>query len=149
MAPARPRSGPMRRSVDRSVPARDRRPEDRAAFALAQHYADLIDRAEDVAAYAALILDGASEGTLELDPFERGYVQKLARLVEAQTVAAELGPKLLAALQQLHLTTAARARAVNGKAADDDPDEAALLRIATARPGARVDDPPPVDPAAS
>ncbi|HYH31085.1 MAG TPA: hypothetical protein VD903_11920 [Pseudonocardia sp.] len=147
MAPRKPPRGAIRRAVEKSTPARERDPADAAAWALAQHYADLIDRAELAARYAAELLDAGAESLIDLETPARLQVQRLARLVEAQTVAAELGPKLLAVLQAQNLTTAARMKASTGGPTDDDPAEAELRRISAARPGARVDDPPPVDPA--
>ncbi|HYF71331.1 MAG TPA: hypothetical protein VD864_00845 [Nocardioides sp.] len=142
MTAGRAKRGPMRAAVERSAPARNRDARDRGVWTLALRYADLIDRAELLAAAAVELLDPESD----LEDSDRKRVAALARAVEAQNVAAELGPKLLDALRQLHLTPAARAVAAKGTPTDaPDPAEQALARLRATRPGAGQHNAPPVD----
>lgn len=83
--------------------------QDAAAVKLAQRYAITIDEATNVAADLAASL---AEATYDDDIAKRLYT--LAKRVEAQTVLADLGPKLLAALESLGATPAARARLRGG-----------------------------------
>lgn len=88
-------------------------PTDTAAVRLAQRYAALIDRAEQAVA-------DAENAIAELDEDDiagRHYVTSLRAKVEAQAVLAELGPKLLAVLESLAATPAARAKLKGGAVA--------------------------------
>lgn len=77
-------------------------PEDAGIAALAVEYADTIDRAADLAEAAA---------NIPYDPDTAQMVARLKQRVEAHVVMAELGPKLLAALDALGATPKARAMA--------------------------------------
>ena len=102
-------------------------PRDAAAVALAKRYAGLIDEA------AAL-----ADALAKVRPEDESDVRQLASLrarVDAHAVASDLGPKLLAALAALALTTSARAGTAKGgdggdvrSAADD-----ALARLRAKR----------------
>jgi hypothetical protein len=79
---------------------------DLGAVALARRYAALIEDAERIALELAAIR-----------PEDEAQADQLARLtarVDAQVVAADLGPKLLAALAALGMTPAARASVTKG-----------------------------------
>ena len=81
---------------------------DAAVVRLTQRYAAQLDRAAELAAKADAI---------ELDPDDRDgqlLLATLAAQVGAQQALATLGPKLLAALQALQATPAARARRKGG-----------------------------------
>lgn len=78
---------------------------DAAAVRLAERYAATIDDATQIAAELADI--DYSEDTAK-------RVAALAKRVDAQAVIAELGPKLLACLEQLGATPAARSRLKGG-----------------------------------
>lgn len=78
-----------------------RESQDAAARALAVRYAAQIDEAAVIAA------DLAELEPEDFDQAER--IRRLARRVEAQTVLAELGPKLLAVLESLGATPKGRA----------------------------------------
>lgn len=103
--------GPMRRALAyalRSIPEDQRRDVDAAAYALARHYAQLIDDAAVPKTYAdALdqlqVAAYAAEGTQTI----RAY-RKIAAALSATMVASDLGPKLLTALTALGLTPDAR-----------------------------------------
>lgn len=98
---------------------------DAAAVQLARRYAEIIDRAEAVAAEA-----DAAFALLALDDIDgRRYLAKIVAKVEAQTVLAELGPKLLAVLESLAATPAGRAK-VKGGASKSGPSRLQGLRAA-------------------
>lgn len=82
---------------------------DKGAAALVRHYAALIDRAASLAEEADLLWG-------ELDPEDEGgrkRLYKLEQALSAQSVASDLGPKLLAGLTVLGCTLAGRG--VKGK----------------------------------
>jgi hypothetical protein len=79
---------------------------------LAERYAAAIDQAAELAAAADQVhLDPD-------DPIGHTQLAQLAAKVEAQAVLGALGPKLLAALQALQATPAARARRKGGGGGD-------------------------------
>jgi hypothetical protein len=97
-------------AVAETVTALTVAPEDAAAVKLAERYAEAIDEAASIAAAVDQAVD-------ELDPDDITGRQRLAALaakVEAQTVLEKLGPKLLAALESLGATPAARAKLKGG-----------------------------------
>lgn len=79
--------------------------EDAGAVRLAERYAATIDAAARLAADLAAV---------PVDEDTARQVYALSKRVEAQTVLAELGPKLLACLESLGATPAARARLKGG-----------------------------------
>ncbi len=79
---------------------------DAAAVRLAQRYARDIDDARLVAASLEPVL----REILALDPKIHDRLLSLAVRIERTTVLASLGPKLLAALEQLGATPAARSK---------------------------------------
>jgi hypothetical protein len=108
--------------------------EDQAAAALAVEYAKQIDDAEAAGkiaerAISTLLRDGDAE-----DRDHEKYVYALAAKVEAATLLAQLGPKLLAVLESLGATPAARARLKGGKPANAVPSKLSDLRAARSRP---------------
>lgn len=81
--------------------------EDAGAVRLARRYAATIDQAAQLAADLA-----------DLEPEDNSSAKRihaLAKAVEAKGVLAELGPKLLACLEQLGATPVARSRMKGGK----------------------------------
>lgn len=100
---------------------------DTATVKLAQRYADAIDQAAIAQELADRALDRIDAGDLNA----RLYVQALAAKVEAKELLDKLGPKLLAVLEALGATPAARAAiARKGKPADGQPNRLAQLRAA-------------------
>ncbi len=99
---------------------------DRGAVALARRYAALI---EDAA--------GVAEELERLRPEDETTAAAVARLkarVDAQAVASDLGPKLLAALTALGMTPASRAANTKGGTPDvGNPAGDALARLRAAR----------------
>lgn len=85
-------------------------PRDAAAVSLVKRYAALIDRAEELAE--------ALDGVRAEDEVEARLLAALRVKVEAQAVASDLGPKLLAALAALGMTPAARSAVSKGGAPD-------------------------------
>jgi hypothetical protein len=97
---------------------------DAAVVRLTQRYAAAIDLAADLAAEADQV---------QLDPDDPiGHIQlsRLAAQVEAVAVLGTLGPKLLAALQALQATPAARARRKGGGGDRAEPNRLQALRAA-------------------
>jgi len=97
---------------------------DAAVVRLAQRYAAQLDQAAELAAKADAI---------DLDPDDRDGQRLLATLaaqVQAQQALATLGPKLLAALQALQATPAARAKRKGGGGDRAGPNRLTELRAA-------------------
>ncbi len=94
------KSGPMALAVARALRDAPLLPRDAGGVALVKRYAALIDQAE-LLAEAAELIEPADE-----DQARR--LAALARAVDAQQVASDLGPKLLAALTALGMTQAGR-----------------------------------------
>jgi hypothetical protein len=122
--------GPLETSVAAALTARATTdPHDAAAEQLAVHYATLIDAAAPAAKYrrpletlqrAVALLDALSGGD-DQDSGEDA-TEALAKVRDAlaqHSVASDLGPKLLAALEALQLTPRARAAAMKGGAAGE------------------------------
>ncbi len=121
----RPADDLLEPAVAATVEALTTAPEDAAAIRLAQRYAATIDRAVQVA---------ADLDEIPPEDYDTGkLIQTLRAKVEAQAVLADLGPKLLAALDALGATPAARARLKAG-GAPSVPTKLAALREAR-RPG--------------
>ena len=99
---------------------------DGAAVALVKRYAALIEDAEAV----ALELDGLKA---EDEP-AAATLGRLRAKVEAQAVASDLGPKLLAALTSLGMTPQARAATTKGGTPGvSNPAGDALARLRSSR----------------
>lgn len=101
--------------AERSAPS----PLDAGTAQLAEHYALLIDNAAPSRSYATALrvlgnfLDGALSSIPEESPVYTqvsGAWDKVSSALAEHSVASDLGPKLLAALQQLGLTPAARSK---------------------------------------
>jgi hypothetical protein len=119
------------RALSAALKAAPPEPRDNATVALAKRYAALMDDVERTAAELA-----------ELRADDESTAAALARLrarVDGYAVAAELGPKLLAALAALGLTPAARAVAKGGAPGGTQQsgpaDALARLRERHGRPG--------------
>lgn len=118
-------AGPLARAVAASLRATPPQKQDAGVVALAKTYAALLDDAAALHAAAIIVLE---EWDRE-DPIGRAHVQKLADALAARQAVNDLGPKLLAALQALNLTPAARGREIKGVPARDPvADELARLR---------------------
>lgn len=108
--------------------------QDTAAVALAKRLAMLIDRAEQVAEdLDAVRVDPDDETMIEL-------IRRVRAKVDAQAVASDLGPKLLAVLAALGLTPAARSAVAKGGGTGEsrrDPAAVALAQLRADRAAAR------------
>lgn len=109
---------------------------DGATVALARRYARELD---DAAVISTAITKALRElGAVNYDLHDKFLA--LAARIEQAAVAASIGPKLLAALEQLQMTPRARAAVVNGKGDDDaaaGKPESELDRIRAEREAAR------------
>lgn len=135
------------KALSTSLKAVQLRPEDQAARALAERYARDLDEAAVVSAN----LTKAMRDLLAIDPALHDRFLTLATRIEGTAVLAAIGPKLLAALEQLGMTPAARA-AVTGKTGvgggkSDGASRSKLdeLRTRRERRGAGQHAPAPVD----
>lgn len=99
--PAAPAGG-LAEKVRETVEKLQLQPEDVAVAALAVEYAVTIDNAAELARVAE---------ALPFDPDTAAQVARLKTRVEAHAVMADVGPKLLAALDALGATPKARAAA--------------------------------------
>lgn len=136
--------GALRRSLERALRATDKEARDAGTIELARQYADMLDQTAQLwAAAVELVAAIRAEG----DPIAGAHAQKLAGALNARQALADLGPKYLAALAALNLTTAARAARKDGGDGDQpDPAAAALARL---HARARQRDAAAVDPAAA
>ena len=97
-------------AVQETIAALSLAPEDAAAVRLAERYAKDIDEANLV--HTATIK--ALRAVAELDIDLHDQLLPLAVRIEKTAVLASIGPKLLAALEQLGATAAARAKLKTG-----------------------------------
>lgn len=122
-------------SVRQAVKAAGGDPRDQATVALALRYAALIDNAAPAAKYAAA-LRWLARVPVD-DPAAEGLREIIVVALSAHTVASDLGPKLLAALDALILSP--RARAAAKKAVSDaKPTGSPLDQLAERRAGRRA-----------
>jgi hypothetical protein len=108
-------------------------PRDAAAEHLAKHYADLIDQAAPAAKYRKWLATLSQAAAHTDDPDAEEAFEQIATALAEHTVASDLGPKLLAVLTSLGLTTAGRgaAKDAGGKHDDRNPiDEIRARRAA-------------------
>lgn len=137
-----PKPPSMRYAVDRALKAATLKPQDAGAAALARLYATRLDEAAALAEEAELVA-----GLLDPDDQDgRRRLSALARRVNAQTVAGELGPKLEAVLTALGMTVKGRAAGTarqeeggSEPARDSKTDELKARRAARASAAASVD----------
>lgn len=109
------------------------KPEDAGVARLAKRYAAQIDEAAQIAADLAEATAAAGDDAGEYD---RRMLTALAKRVDAQAVLAELGPKLLAALESLGASPRARAaQSRGGGATGGNAGTNALTAIRQARTG--------------
>lgn len=99
-------SGGMAARIEETLASLENRPEDAGVRAIALEYARTIDRAAIIAAQVA---------KLPFDPDSADAVDQLRKRVSAHATMADLGPKLLAALDALGATP--KARVAQGKGA--------------------------------
>lgn len=111
-------------------------PRDKAAEHLAQGYADLIDHAAPSAKYrkALAALRRAVDSSDDEDVFEAFETVQVA--LAEHSVASDLGPKLLAVLTSLGLTTAGRGAAKDAGGKHDDRSPIDEIRARRAARGA-------------
>ena len=133
--------GVLTEQVRSSVAGAKLAPLDGATARLATHYAELIDNAAPSRSYATAIrvigsfIDEQSGVFRAGSPEERELLTAWDKVVTAlaeHSVASDLGPKLLAALQQLGLTPAARSKvsgALPEQAAPERDSKAAVLQL--------------------
>ena len=129
------KSGPMLLSLNRSLRKSDTNPRDAGLVVLARMYAVQLDDADDLySASLQLIKDLVESG--EATPRD---IHALRDALRARQCVIDVGPKYLAALAALHLTTAARAAAKQpGEATGEQSDPAAAAVISLAgRAGVR------------
>lgn len=98
--------------------------EDSAAAQLARALARQIDEALRAEYLARQALEQTE------DPMARAYIQELAAKVAAKELLDRLAPKLLAVLEALGATPAARARLKGGKIPDAPESNLSKLRLA-------------------
>lgn len=113
-------------AVAETLDALPPKPEDSAARRLARQYAEAID-------YAARAQELAELALAETSPADIGarmYVEDLAAKVEAKELLDKLGPKLLAVLDALEATPAARHRAKGARQPDAPRSQIQALRDA-------------------
>lgn len=123
MANLRPVDDLLLPAVKAAVAALTLADEDAATVRLAQRYAATIDEAATLA-YQLSMVEYDDEQTAQ-------RVNALAKRVEAHAVMAELGPKLLVALEALGASPAARARMKGGGPASGSSRLAALRAART------------------
>jgi len=112
-------------AVEESLRALSLAPSDEGAKQLARAYARQIDDA----ARAEVLAERALDEIPADDVMARAYVQALAAKVEAKELVEKLGPKLLAVLESLGATPAARGR-MKGGASNAAPSQLERLRQA-------------------
>ena len=116
--------GPIRRALDRSVLKSDRNPRDQGTLLLARLYADQLFLEVRIGNHAARLHAASLMILAEIEPGDvmtKRYVQKLADSLSARQCVIDIGPKFLAALAALHLTTAARVTAKTGEQTSNAP----------------------------
>jgi len=116
----------VRPAVEKMLAALQPDQVDAAVVRLAQRYAHDIDEAHLIAASLEPVL----REIMALDPKIHDRLLPLAVRIERTAVLASLGPKLLAALEQLGATPAARARQKSGGGGDAGPNRLQALREA-------------------
>lgn len=99
---------------------------DAALAKLAQRYAETIDAAAELTTYASTVLENLEPD----DVTGRQHLAMLAAKVGRQAVLTDLGPKLLATLQALQATPAARSKVKVGGGGDAGPNRLQALREA-------------------
>lgn len=111
---SRRQSGPLSKALTAALRDAQVQAQDKAAVALAKRLAALMDEAQ---ALADALDDVEPENTAEART-----LRALKARVDAHTVASDLAPKLLAALQALGMTPAARNQAAKGGATSGSAD---------------------------
>jgi hypothetical protein len=124
----------MSGAVEAALRGRDKTdPRDKAAERLALHYAGLIDQAAPAARYRKWLATLSQAAAHTDDPDAEEAFEQIATALAEHSVASDLGPKLLAVLTSLGLTTAGRgaAKDAGGKSAAASPlDEIRARRAA-------------------
>lgn len=115
--------------VNDAIAAQPADPRDAATAELARHYAALIDSAAPSAALAKAI--DHLDARIPADPASADAWRKITAALAEHSVASDLGPKLLAALDALGLTPKARQAA--GKAITTPKPANPLDQLAAAR----------------
>lgn len=121
------RTPSITRAVNRALRDTQNLDRDAGAVALVRRYAYLIDEAQTLAAELSKLRTDDDDLVVTL--------HRLRAKVDAQTVASDLGPKLLAALASLGMTPAARASSTKGGTPGvGNPAADALARLRAVRP---------------
>jgi hypothetical protein len=112
--------GAMRAAVEAALAGRvgSVDPRDAGVEQLAQHYAQLVDDAEPAAKYTKPLRLIATACAGAQDPEAGLAFDTIRAALAAHSVASDLGPKLLAALDALGLTPKARAAGGKGDSGD-------------------------------
>lgn len=112
-------AGRLSRALLATLRAATTRPEDAAAIRLAKNYAELLDNAAPAGKYAKALEWLARVPT---EPNQAQHQLTIMIALAEHSVASDLGPKLLAVLDDLGVTPAARARlSARGAAAAAPP----------------------------
>lgn len=126
--------GPLRSSLERALAAaglkagaRDKR--DDGTLELCRAYADALDAAGLLAAAAVDVVRACRREGNEIGA---AHARKLADALAARQALADVGPKYLAALAALNLTTAARTQGKEAQRDVPDPAGAALGQLGQA-----------------
>lgn len=113
--------GPMRSAVQVAIAGRTPDARDVGTEQLATHYADLLDDAAPGAKYAKPLRVLAAAVAASEDPDTAEAYDLIRTALARHTVASDLGPKLLAALDALGLTTKSRAAIGRKEGGQDEP----------------------------
>lgn len=124
----------MLRQVNAAIKATTPADDDAATVALAQEYARLIDHAAPAGKYAKALQWLAGVADAAEDEKSADHARTIVIALSQHTVASDLGPKLLAALDALLLSPRARAAAKKA-VADAKPAANPLDQLAERRAG--------------
>lgn len=124
----------MLRQVNAAIKATTPADDDAATVALAQEYARLIDHAAPAGKYAKALQWLAAVADTAEDEKSADHARTIVVALSQHTVASDLGPKLLAALDALLLSPRARAAAKKA-VADAKPAANPLDQLAERRAG--------------
>lgn len=128
----------MSDSLDGALAGLPPLPRDGGTVALAREYARLIDLAGPAAKYEEALAWLAGQGADDRDSDR--HIRTIRNALAAHSVASDLGPKLLAALEALQMSPRARAMAHRGEV-KDVPARNPLDQLAARRAGkSRADD---------
>lgn len=125
-------TGPLESAVVQALGAVVLAPADQGTTALAREYARLMDAAAPAAKYTAALDWLAHQGAGDRDADK--HIRTITNALAAHSVASDLGPKLLAALEALQMSPRARAVVQKG-GTGDKPSANPLDQLAARRAG--------------